>query len=209
MGSGWFRRKFLFLLLPLLLLGGCFFPTDFDLRVVIQPNGDFEERFSGLLVEWAPYERMKEGEMTAAEAAAKSRETLQAIAKEPGLKAVKEEGPFRYRMEYQRKGNVFEEFKKAKGSSPGEDGPDVMSFLADLFFLRRQAGGALLLDRKRTSPDDLERFRRLGLEMRGALALRVQGGVAEHNAQAVSGQEYRWTIQSLTEPPVRMLFRLD
>jgi len=84
-----------------------------------------------------------------------------------------------------------------------------MSFLADLFFLRRQPGGTLLLERKRTSPGDLDRFRRLGLEMKGALILRVQGEVAEHNAQAVSGQEYRWTIQSLTDPAVRVSFRLN
>ena len=192
-----------------LLLAGCFLPVDFEERIEIRANGDFEERFTGVLVEWALYERMKKGEITAAEATAKSRETLQAIAKDPGVKAATEEGLFRYRVEYQRKGNVFEEFKKTKGSSPTEGEPDVMSFLADLFFLRRQPGGTLLLERKRTSPGDLDRFRRLGLEMKGALILRVQGEVAEHNAQAVSGQEYRWTIQSLTDPAVRVSFRLN
>ena len=199
----------LFFLLPLLLLGGCFLPVDFEERVEIRASGDFEETFAGVLVEFDPYEKMKNGQLSAGEAARRSRETFQAIAKDPGVKAVKEVSPFRYRVEYLRKGNVFEEFKRMKGSSLNEGEPGVMSFMADLFFLRGPAGGALLLERKRTGPGDLDRFRRVGLEMKGTLSLRVQGQVIEHNAQAVAGQEYRWTIRSLIEPPVRVLFRLN
>ncbi|MBI3126694.1 MAG: hypothetical protein HYZ11_03715 [Candidatus Tectomicrobia bacterium] len=207
-----FFRSIFLVLLPLLVLAGCFFPTDFDLRIAIQRNGDFEEFFSGVLVEWNPYERWKKGEFPAEEADRRSKETLRAVLKQPEGKAedfsIREESPFRYRVTYRRRGNLHAEFKKTR--TPFSEGkPDVMSFLVDMLYLRRGADGALLLERRKVPPEDQERFRHLGLEMKGALSLRVQGKVVEHDAQAVSGGEHRWTVESLARPSVRMVFRLD
>lgn len=210
-GRRFFRAWFI--LLPLFLLAGCFLPTDFELRISIQPNGDFEERFRGLLVEWGPYERWKRGEFSAAEADRRSKETLRAVTMDSEAKPeelrVREESPFHYRVEYLHKGNVFDEFKKAKRTSSKEDEPEAMSFLVDMFYLRRQANGVFLFERRKVGRDDIDRFRRLGLEMKGSLTLRVHGKVIGHDAQSVSGPDHRWALRSVTEPSARMEFRLD
>lgn len=193
----------------ILLLSGCYLPSDFRAEVRINAIGDYSILYAGDLVYAPLYQDVIQGKLSPAEVKEKVEILLNDLQREkvydpvnnvttniPHFREVTHLGMGRFRVRYEREGWLDE-----------RDSFNFVRRNAVVLSLRTK-NGVISIAVPGLSPTDSQRMMGLGLDVKGELRVVTNAQVIDHNATQVKTyaghQVYIWTIDSVLSPPPRI-----
>lgn len=183
----------------LLLLVGCYLPSEYNADLRITPDGRYNFRYEGFLTSAYLLQKMAEkiGEEEMAEKAAVVERDLR---RDRGFSEVAYVGNGKYRVKYEHHGNI----------------DDTGSFIfvrlnARIFTIQRGEDGVVKMFGAKPDAKTIEAVEKAGLKTNGIVRLQTEAQVSDHNAhQVIPGEKpiYVWNLDNMKMPSPRLNFPL-
>lgn len=190
-----FRR--LYGALVLLLLAGCYLPSDFTADLRITPDGNYNFQYNGQLTYLPLLEKIEKGSLSQSETAAQVKSVTEDLARDKGFEQISYTDRGSFHVRYKHVGNILTE--------------KTFTFVrinARLLSMERRSDGKIDIYGDKPNTADAERIAASGLVMRGQLRIQTEGEVVQQNATEVieaSPAVYIWRIDGVDKPSPRLL----
>ena len=167
-------------------VSACYVPVNFDANVTINRKGQFEMAYDGKVV-WAPlYEKLRRGKLTRTE----EREAVATIetdlARDSSFSEIKYDRHGYFRVRWEKSGDLL----RSK----------MISFIRRnerLLSLKYvSTSGQITLNGTSVSRSRAQQLIDKGLGIAGALTVRTDAKVVDHNAHSVTEDQFRWRTYS-------------
>lgn len=183
--------------LVLLLLAGCYLPSDFTADLRITPDGNYNFQYNGQLTYLPLLEKIEKGSLSQSETAAQVKSVTEDLARDKGFEQISYTDRGSFHVRYKHVGNILTE--------------KTFTFVrinARLLSMERRSDGKIDIYGDKPNTADAERIAASGLVMRGQLRIQTEGEVVQQNATEVieaSPAVYIWRIDGVDKPSPRLL----
>ncbi len=195
-------RRFLALLPLILVLGGCYVPSEFKSLIQITSDGRYVFAFTGGLNSVAIVQALAKGTASEAEIQEKIDKTRADLARKPGFKSIDYKGQGRFEVDYEETGQLQE----ARNINFVSQGTRILS----MKYL--EAPNTVTVELVKVQDSYIRTLVQLGLRPVGELRVRTDAREVEHNATRVAGQgvrEYVWDIKGFRGPAPKLVLVLE
>lgn len=181
----------------LLLLAGCYLPSDFTADLRITPDGNYNFQYTGQLTYLPLLEKIEKGGLTQSETAAQVKSVTEDLARDKGFEQISYTDRGSFHVRYKHVGNILTE--------------KTFTFVrvnARLLSMERRSDGKIDIYGDKPNTADAERIAATGLVMRGQLRIQTEGEVVQQNATEVieaSPAVYIWRIDGVDKPSPRLI----
>ncbi len=193
-------RRSIFLAL-LLFIGGCYLPLDFEVDLNIDESGDFTYRYRDDIIAVTLLSKISRGQVKKAEIPAQAAIYKRDLARDSGFKKIDHVKFARFRVEFDRQGNIRREKTF-----------DFVRSNARFLGMKRRKDGFIEVfgdrPRRRYVNELIER----GIDARGILRIWTNAKVLKHNAPEVrpgSPALYQWRINSMRDTLPSLVLELQ
>lgn len=183
--------------LVLLLLAGCYLPSDFTADLRITPDGNYNFQYTGQLTYLPLLEKIEKGSLSQSETAAQVKSVTEDLARDKGFEQISYTDRGSFHVRYKHVGNILTE--------------KTFTFVrinARLLSMERRSDGKIDIYGDKPNTADAERIAATGLVMRGQLRIQTEGEVVQQNATEVieaSPAVYIWRIDGVDKPSPRLI----
>lgn len=185
------RRLFRLTLLvaAVLLVTGCYLPSDFTADIRITPNGNYRFTYDGKLTYVPLLEKLKKGDLSQQENAAQVKAVEQDLARDSGFEQITYVGQATFIVRYKRIGNILREKSFA-----------FVRLNSRLLMMERRQDGTIGIFGDKPNSEDAKRIAATGIVMRGMLRIQTEAEVKSQNAAEVvrvAPPVYIWHIEGV------------
>jgi len=185
-------------LLVVILLTGCYLPSDFTADIRITPNGNYNFQYVGQLTYLPLLEKIQKGTLTQSETAKEVKAIAEDLARDKGFQEISYLDRASFHVRYKHVGNILQE--------------KSFTFVrtnARLISLERNPDGTIEIYGDKPNTDNAERIAATGLVMKGQLRIQTEAQVKQQNATQViqaTPPVYVWRINDIKQPSPRLIF---
>ena len=186
--------------LLVLCLGGCYLPTRFAADIVINEAGDWTLRFTGEIASAALTPGLMPDRPTPAQFEQRIKNITNDLLRDPGFSAVEYAGNGKYRVAFERSGNIFRQ--------TGITFIRTDSRILQISYIKKENE---IWIKGSTVPNAQRQWvRDAGLDMNGDLRITTASTVTDHNATSTQpgpggATVYIWAIRGLDQPAPRLI----
>lgn len=186
------------ILLLVLLLAGCYLPSQFNLDVRIGADGSYTVSYVGRLADSGLFVGLKKGDIDAAEEAERVERAKRDLARDPGFSTVTYVGEGFFEVRYEAAGNIFEDrtFTFVNGGSK----------ILSISYVNKS--NTLTLRGGTVPVNYQDRLESLDFTLEGQLRVITDANVLDHNAAQISGEgekTYLWVLRALDAPTPKIV----
>jgi hypothetical protein len=184
-------------LLIVVLLVGCYLPSDFTADLRITPDGSYNFQYTGQLTYLPLLEKLDQGTLSQSETAEQVKAVTADLARDKGFEEISYLDHASFHVRYRHVGNILKE--------------KTFTFVrinARLLSLERQPDGTVDIFGDKPNKADAERIAATGLVMRGQLRIQTEADVKQQNATEVieaTPAVYVWRIDGIDKPSPRLI----
>ncbi|MGE4219311.1 MAG: hypothetical protein AB7G39_07665 [Alphaproteobacteria bacterium] len=181
----------------LLLLVGCYLPSEYNADLRITPDGRYNFRYEGFLTSGYMLQRMAE-KASPAELAEKAGVVERDLRRDQNFSEVTYVGNGTYRVKYERHGNIDEQ-----GSFT------FVRLNSRIFTIQRGDDGVIKMFGAKPDAKTVKAVEDAGLKTKGIVRVQTEARVTDHNAhQVIPGEKpiYIWNLDNLRMPSPRLEF---
>ena len=181
----------------LLLLVGCYLPSEYNADLRITPDGRYNFRYEGFLTSAYMLQKMAE-KVSAEELAEKAAVVERDLRRDRNFSELTYVGNGTYKVKYERHGNI------------DEQGSFVFVRLnARIFTIERGSDGIVKMFGAKPDAKTVKAVEEAGLKTNGIVRVQTEAQVTDHNAhQVIPGDKpiYVWNLDNLRMPSPRIEF---
>ncbi len=184
-------------LLIVILLTGCYLPSDFTADLRITPNGNYNFQYTGQLTYLPLLEKIDKGALSQSETAEQVKAITADLARDKGFQEISYLDRASFHVRYKHVGNILKE--------------KTFTFIrinSRLLSLERHPDGTIDIYGDKPNTADAERIAATGLVMKGQLRIQTEAVVKQQNATQViqaSPPVYVWRIDGIQQPSPRLV----
>ena len=184
----------------ILLVSGCYLPSEYNADLRITPDGRYNFRYEGFLT--STYLLQKMAEKIDDEALAERVGVVERdLRRDRGFSEVQYVGNGKYKVKYERHGDI------------DEHGSFIFVRLnARIFTVQRGEDGVIKMFGAKPDAKTVEAVESAGLKTNGIVRLQTEAQVTDHNAhQVIPGEKpvYIWNLDNLRMPSPRLNFPIQ
>jgi hypothetical protein len=181
----------------LVVLAGCYLPSDFTADLRITPDGNYNFQYTGQLTYLPLLEKLDQGGLSQSETAEQVKAVTEDLARDKGFEEISYVDRASFRVRYKRVGNILTE--------------KTFTFVrinARLLSMERHLDGTVDIFGDKPNTANAQRIAETGLVMRGQLRIQTEAEVKQQNATQVieaSPPVYVWRIDGVDKPSPRLI----
>lgn len=179
-------------LLIVLLLTGCYLPSDFTADIRITPKGNYNFQYVGQLTYLPLLQKIEKGTLSQAQTAAEVKALTADLARDKGFQEISYLDRASFHVRYKHVGNILKE--------------KTFTFVrmnSRLLSLVRRPDGTIEISGDKPNTENAKRIAATGLVMKGRLRIQTEAKVMQQNATRViqaTPPVYVWQIKGIEQP---------
>ena len=178
-----------------LVLGGCYLPSNFKAEIVINREGDFRMSYVGEFSDSTILTKLAADDLTVEEEDERVETLFRDLSRDPSFTQIVYIGNAVFEVTYDARGNIY--FDKTLTFVRTSDRIVTLAYVEKTKEITMRGGTVPINFR--------DRLLALGYDMNGELRLTTDAEVIDHNATEGTGDDeqktYLWVIQSMNDPP--------